>query len=123
MSFLAAWGEQIDISVTIARRAGAAIFGGAGLFLQKVSGVGHVLIHGSGDFDERELADGDRLLVSSGNLAAFSDSIDYNIQGVGGCAKMLFGGEGIFMIRLTGPGRVTLQSLKRGVMQRASSGG
>lgn len=122
-AFLAAWGEQIDISVTIARRAGAAFFGGAGLFLQRVSGVGHVLIHGSGDFDERELADGERLLVSSGNLAAFSDSVDYNIQGVGGCAKMLFGGEGIFMTRLTGPGRVMLQSLKRGAMQRVSSGG
>ena len=119
-SFLAAWGESIDITVTIARRAGAAFFGGAGLFLQKVSGVGKVLVHGSGDFDERQLADGERLLVSSGNLAAFSDSIDYNIQGVGGCGKILFGGEGIFMTRLTGPGRVLLQSLKRGVAVQTS---
>lgn len=121
-SFLAAWGDQIDITVTIARRAGAAFFGGAGLFLQKISGSGHVLIHGSGDFDDRELARGERLLVSSGNLAAFSDSIDYDIQGVGGCAKILFGGEGFFMTRLTGPGRVMLQSLKRGVIQQTSSG-
>jgi uncharacterized protein (TIGR00266 family) len=122
-SFLAAWGERVDITVTIARRAGAAFFGGAGLFLQKVSGVGRVLVHGSGDFDERLLEPGERLLVSSGNLAAFSDSIDYDIQGVGGCAKMIFGGEGIFMTRLTGPGRVMLQSLKRGMAVQASGQG
>ncbi|QDV36147.1 AIM24 family protein [Tautonia plasticadhaerens] len=123
-SFLAAWGERVDITVTIARRAGAAFFGGAGLFLQKVSGVGRVLVHGSGDFDERVLAPGERLLVSSGNLAAFSHSVDYDIQGVGGCSKMLFGGEGIFMTRLTGPGRVLLQSLKRGnAVQSSGRGG
>jgi uncharacterized protein (TIGR00266 family) len=113
-SFLAAWGEQVDIDVTIARRAGAALFGGAGLFLQRVSGRGQVLIHGSGDFHERQLAPGEQILVSTGNLAAFADSVDYDIQGVGGCGKMLFSGEGLFMTRLTGPGRVLLQTLKRG---------
>lgn len=117
-AFLAAWGEHIDISVTIARRAGAAFFGGAGLFLQRVSGTGTVLIHGSGDFHERRLSEGERMLVSTGNLAAFSDRIDYNIEGVGGCAKMLFGREGIFLTRLTGPGRVLLQSLKRSVLKQ-----
>ena len=112
-AFLAAWGEEINIDVTIARRAGAAFFGGAGLFLQKVSGRGLVLIHGSGDFYERTLGEGEQLLVSSGNLAAFAHQVDYNIQGVGGCRKILFGREGLFMTRLQGPGRVLLQSLKR----------
>lgn len=119
-AFLAAWG-QIDINVTIARRAGAALFGGAGLFLQKVSGRGTVLIHGSGDFYERNLEPGEQLLVSSGNLAAFSDRVDYNIQGVGGCRKILFGREGLFMTRLTGPGKVLLQSLKRSAMAQAAA--
>jgi uncharacterized protein (TIGR00266 family) len=112
-AFLAAWGPQIDITVTIARRAGAAFFGGAGLFLQRVSGVGTVLIHGSGDFREVRLAAGKSLTVSTGNLAAFSDSVDYDIRGVGGCRRILFGGEGFFMTHLTGPGRVLLQTLKR----------
>lgn len=112
-SFLAAWGEQVDISVTIARRAGAALFGGAGLFLQRISGQGTVLIHGSGDFSEHHLEAGEDLLVSTGNLAAFSDGIDYNIQSVGGCRNILFSGEGFFVTRLTGPGRVLLQTLKR----------
>lgn len=122
-SFLAAWGSDIDITVTIARRAGAAIFGGAGLFLQQISGTGKVLIHGSGDFHDRRLAAGEQVLVSTGNLAAFSSQVDYDIQGVGGCRKILFGGEGLFMTRLTGPGRVLLQTLKRNYAAAAASSG
>ncbi len=114
-AFLAAWGTNLDITATIARRAGAAVFGGAGLLLQKVSGVGKVLIHGSGDFLDHELAAGEEVLVSTGNLAAFSETVDYNIRGVGGIKKIVFGREGIFMTKLTGPGRVMLQSLKRGL--------
>ncbi len=113
-SFMAAFGPDIDISVVIARRAGAALFGGAGLFLQKISGQGVVLIHGAGDFVDRRLKDGESILVSTGNLAAFAEAVDYNIQGVAGCRRILFGGEGLFMTKLTGPGRVLLQTLKRG---------
>ncbi|HMN96820.1 MAG TPA: AIM24 family protein [Phycisphaerales bacterium] len=113
-SFLAAWGPAVTIDVTIARRVGAALFGGAGLFLQRISGQGIALIHGSGDFIRHELAPGERLIVSSGNLAAFSSTVDYRIRGVGGCMKMLFGREGIFMTELVGPGSVLLQTLKRG---------
>lgn len=122
-SFLAAWGEELDITATIARRAGAALFGGVGLFLQHLSGRGTVLIHGSGDFYERRLATGEQLLVSTGNLAAFAADVDYDIQGVGGCRKSLFGGEGFFMTRLTGPGRVLMQTLKRSQAGSKSSGG
>lgn len=111
-SFLAAWGD-IDITVTIARRAGAAVFGGAGLFLQRLSGNGTVLIHASGDVDERRLEDGERLTVSTGHLAAFSDALDYDIEYVGGVRKVLFSGEGLFMTRLSGPGLVLLQTLRR----------
>ncbi|HRJ42974.1 MAG: AIM24 family protein [Caldilineaceae bacterium] len=112
-SFLCAWGDDLDITVTIARRAGAALFGGAGLFLQTVSGKGTVLVHASGDFSEHRLVAGEQMLVSTGNLAAFSSEVDYDIQGVGGCRKILFSGEGLFMTRLSGPGRVLLQTLKR----------
>ena len=122
-AFLAAWGVDLDISVMVARRAGAALFGGVGLFLQRISGVGTVLIHGSGDFSDRKLAPGESLLVSTGNLVAFSDSVEYDIQGVGGCRKVLFGGEGFFMTQLTGPGRVLLQTLKRGHGSASASGG
>lgn len=112
-SFLAAWGD-IDITVSIARRAGAALFGGAGLFLQHVSGRGTVLVHASGDLDDRRLAAGESLFVSTGHLAALTHGTDYDVQFVGGLRKALFSGEGMFMTRLTGPGRVLLQTLKRG---------
>ena len=67
----------------------------------------------AGDLDDRRLADGESLTVSTGHLAAFADTIDYDIQYVGGVRKILFSGEGFFMTRLTGPGRVLLQTLKR----------
>ena len=118
-AFLAAVGD-VDISATVARRAGAALFGGAGLFLQKMSGEGLVFLHLAGDFIDRMLGADEILQVSTGNLAAFSDRADYRIRGVGGCRKALFSGEGLFMTELQGPGRVLIQSLKR---QRGGSSG
>ncbi len=112
-SFLAAWGPEIQIDVTVAKRAGAALFGGAGLFLQKIQGNGSVLVHGSGDFHRQQLREGESVLVSTGNLAAFAEDLDYDIKRVSGARRILFGGEGLFMTRLTGPGLVYLQSLKR----------
>jgi uncharacterized protein (AIM24 family) len=122
-AFLAAWGADVDIDVTVARRAGAALFGGVGLLLQKIRGAGDALVHVSGDLDERTLGPGETLTVSTGNLAAFSDSVDYDIVTVGSVGKAFLGGEGIFMTRLTGSsavgGRVLLQTLKRGIATTA----
>lgn len=112
-SFIGAVGD-IDIAVTIAKKAGAALFGGAGLVLQTIKGSGVVFVHGFGDFIEYDLKPGESLKVSSGNLAAFSKTADYDIQGVGGISKTLFGGEGLFMTKITGPGKVLLQSMKKG---------
>ncbi len=112
-AFLAAWGESIDISVAVARRVGASLFGGAGLVLQKVSGAGSVLVHGRGDFKRIDLKEGENIFVSTGNLAAFSSGVDYDIQSVGSVRKTLFGKEGFFMTRLAGPGTVLLQTLKK----------
>ncbi len=98
--------------MAIARRPGAALFGGAGLVLQRIEGSGTVLVHGRGDFRKAELKDGERLSVSTGNLAAFSDTVDYNIETVGSLRKAFFSKEGLFMTRLTGPGTVLLQTLK-----------
>lgn len=120
-SFVAALGD-VDIDVSIARKAGAAFFGGAGLFLQKLSGSGIAVVHGSGDFHHVELGAGEKLLVSTGNLAVFSSNMGYDIRGVGGCLKALFGGEGLFMTELTGPGWVVLQSLKRVPMAAKGTG-
>jgi uncharacterized protein (TIGR00266 family) len=120
-AFVAAFGPQIKIDVTIARRAGAALFGGAGLFLQKISGQGTVLVHGAGDFIERNLVQGESTVVSTGNLAAFADAVDYSIRATGGVRRVLFSGEGLFMTQLTGPGRILLQTLKRARSGHAAS--
>ena len=112
-SFIGAFGPQISIDVSVAKRPGAALFGGAGLFLQTVSGKGTTFIHGAGDFIEHQLEADQSILVSTGNLAGFSKQVDYNVQGVAGMRRIFFGGEGLFMTKLTGPGRVLLQSLKR----------
>lgn len=120
-SFVAAVGD-VDIDVTVARSAGAALFGGAGLFLQRISGRGIALVYGSGDFIERRLAPGEKLMVSTGNLALFSAEVGYGVRGVGGCRKMLFGGEGMFMTELTGPGWVMLQSLKKVLPSQRGAG-
>lgn len=111
-SFVAALG-QVDIDLTVASSAGAAFFGGAGLFLQKLSGSGVAVVHGAGDFIERHLAPGEKILVSTGNLAVFSADTKYSVRRTGGCLKSMFGGEGLFMTELTGPGWVMLQSLKK----------
>lgn len=110
-SFVAALGE-VDVDLSVAR-GGAALFGGAGLFLQRLSGAGTVLVHGLGDFVERRLGPGERLLVSTGHLALFSAEVGYGVRGTGGCRNALFGGEGLFSTELTGPGVVLLQTLRK----------
>ncbi|MBX3419137.1 MAG: AIM24 family protein [Pirellulaceae bacterium] len=79
------------------------------------------MISVGGDLEEVALPPGQSLRLSSGNLAAMLQSIDYNIEFVGGLKKSLFGGEGLFMTELTGPGKVLLQTLKRGVTVSTSS--
>lgn len=111
-AFLAAWGPSLDISVSVARRAGAALFGGAGLVLQRIAGSGTVLVHGRGDFRKVVLAAGEEVRISTGNLAAFSSTVDYDVESVGSIRKTLFSKEGFFMTRLRGPGAVFLQTLK-----------
>lgn len=109
-AFIGAIGD-IEINVTVAK-IGAAVFGGAGFILQKIKGDNIAFVHGLGDYVEYDLASGESLQVSTGNLAAFSESVDYSIKPVGGVMKSIFGKEGIFMANLTGPGKVLVQSMK-----------
>jgi uncharacterized protein (TIGR00266 family) len=109
-SFLCA-ANGIDINVAFTKRLGAGFFGGAGFILQELRGNGLAFIHAGGTLIEKRLGVGDVLRVDTGCLAAFSPSVDYDIQFVGGFRNALFGGEGLFLAQLTGPGLVYLQSL------------
>jgi len=109
-AFLAAT-EGIDISPGIARRLGAALFGGEGIILEKISGVGTVFIHAAGDFVEYDLKPGQVLKVDTGQLVGFESTVEYDIERIGGIRSMLFAGEGIFLATMRGPGKVIIQSM------------
>lgn len=109
-SFLcAAQGTEIEIAFT--KRLGAGIFGGEGFILQRLEGDGLAFVHAGGTIIEKDLGAGETLRVDTGCLVAFAPSVDYDVQFIGGFRNALFGGEGIFLVRLTGPGKVYLQSL------------
>lgn len=109
-SFLCA-ARGIEVELAFTKRIGAGIFGGEGFILQRLEGDGMAFIHAGGTLIEKNLASGEMLRVDTGCLAAFATSVDYDIQFIGGFKNALFGGEGIFLAKLTGPGKVYLQSL------------
>ncbi|MGA1864665.1 MAG: TIGR00266 family protein [bacterium] len=101
----------IEIEVAFTKRIGAGLFGGEGFILQRLEGEGLAFVHAGGTIIKKELQAGENIRVDTGCLVAFSPSVDYDIQFVGGFKNSLFGGEGLFLARLTGPGLVYLQSL------------
>lgn len=105
----AAQGTEIEIAFT--KRIGAGIFGGEGFILQRLEGDGFTFMHAGGTILEKDLAAGETLRVDTGCLVAFAPTVDYDIQFIGGFRNALFGGEGIFLAKLSGPGKVFLQSL------------
>ena len=109
-SFLAA-ANGVDITVSFTKKLGAGLFGGEGFILQKLVGNGYAFIHAGGTIVRRELAAGQSLRADTGCLVGFSESVSYDIKFVGGFRNALFGGEGLFLARLKGPGVVYLQSL------------
>ncbi len=109
-SFLCA-ARGTEIEVTFSKKLGAGLFGGEGFILQKLVGDGLTFVHAGGTVIEKTLQAGQTLKVDTGCLVAFAPSVDYDIEFVGGFTNALFGGEGIFLAKLTGPGKVYLQSL------------
>jgi uncharacterized protein (TIGR00266 family) len=109
-SFLCA-AQGIEIEIAFTKRIGAGLFGGEGFILQRLQGDGLAFVHAGGTIIEKNLAAGEVLRVDTGCLVAFAPSVNYDIQFVGGFKNVLFGGEGLFLAQLTGPGKVYLQSL------------
>lgn len=108
--FLAA-AEGIEIEVAFTKRLGAGLFGGEGFILQRLVGEGLAFVHAGGTVVRRDLKEGESLRVDTGCLVALGDTVDYDIQFVGGVRNALFGGEGLFLATVGGPGPVFLQSL------------
>ncbi len=103
--------QGVEIEVAFTRKLGAGLFGGEGFILQKLEGDGMAFVHAGGTVIEKRLGAGESLRVDSGSLVAFEPSVSYDIGFVGGFRNALFGGEGLFLAHMTGPGTVYLQSL------------
>jgi len=108
--FLFAQGT-VNLDIAFVRRLGAGLLGGEGFILEKLTGPGTVFVHAGGDHVDFNLGPGEVLQVQTGHLVAFEPSVNYDIQMVGSIRTAIFGGEGLFLTTLTGPGRVILQSM------------
>lgn len=101
----------IEVNVAFTKKIGAGFFGGEGFILQELKGNGLAFVHAGGTFVEHNLRAGEVLRVDTGCLTAFEESVSYDVKFIGGVKNTLFGGEGLFLTTLTGPGKVYLQSL------------
>ena len=110
--------SPVRLDIAFVRKLGAGFFGGEGFILEKLTGPGVVFVHAGGDFIEFNLAPSEPLQVESGHIVAFDESVGYDIQFVGGIQTAMFGGEGLFLATLTGPGKVVVQSLTLSKLRR-----
>jgi uncharacterized protein (TIGR00266 family) len=109
-SFLCA-AKGVAIGIEWQRKLGTGLFGGEGFIMQKIEGDGYAFCHAGGHIIERELKPGETLRIDTGCVVAYTSTIDFDIQFVGGIRNTLFGGEGVFFAVLRGPGKVWLQTL------------
>ena len=109
-SFLCA-ARGVSIGIFFQRKILTGLFGGEGFIMQKLDGDGLVFLHAGGTIVERTLATGETLHADSGCVVAFEPSVTFDVQQAGSVKTVLFGGEGLFLATLQGPGRVWLQSL------------
>jgi uncharacterized protein (TIGR00266 family) len=107
-----------QLNVALVKKLGAGFFGGEGFILEKLTGPGSVFIHAGGDFIDFTLKPGESIQVDTGSIVAFDEGVDYDIQMVGSIRSAIFGGEGLFLATLTGPGRVIIQSMTLEKMRR-----
>jgi uncharacterized protein (TIGR00266 family) len=107
---------NVRIEMEFTKSFTAGFFGGEGFVLQKLSGEGHVLVKGGGTIVRRTLNEGEVLRVTSGSLVAFESTVTYEVQMVQGIQNAMFGGEGLFMTTLIGPGTIWLQGIEHGRM-------
>ncbi len=104
----------VETEVAFQKKLGAGFLGGEGFVLQRLHGEGTAWIHAGGDFVSFELAEGQEIRVDTGCVVWFDESVSYDIEKAGGFKTMLFGGEGLFLAKLRGPGHVALQSMPFG---------
>ncbi len=103
--------ESVNLKVTLTKKFSTGLFGGEGFILQEMTGSGNVFLEIDGDQVIKELGAGETILVDTGNVVAFEKSVQYEIESVKGIKNIFFGGEGLFLTRLVGPGKIILQTM------------
>ena len=101
----------VELSAHLNKKIGAGLFGGEGFIMQKISGNGTAFVEVDGELVEYELAPGQQMIVDTGNVLGFDQSVAIDIQTVKGVKNVLLGGEGLFNTVLTGPGRIWIQTM------------
>ena len=109
-SFLAAQ-SSVELKTVFNKKIGSGFFGGEGFILQELRGKGMAFLEIDGDAIEMNLAPGEVIKVDTGNLVGFEDTVKYEVEMVKGLGNVFFGGEGLFLTKLTGPGQVVLQTM------------
>ena len=102
---------SVNLEMHFRKRLGTGLFGGEGFILQKLTGPGLAFLEVAGEVREYELAAGETIKVDPGHLALYEPSVSYDLATVKGVSNILFGGEGLFLATLTGPGKIWLQSM------------
>lgn len=102
--------SNVETNVMLTKKLSAGAFGGEGFILQKAQGNGKVFLEVDGDAIQKDLAPGEVIKVDTGNVVAFQPNMNYEIETIKGLGNIFLGGEGLFLTKLTGPGRVILQS-------------
>jgi uncharacterized protein (TIGR00266 family) len=101
----------VSLGIALQQKLSVGFFGGEGFIMQKLEGDGLAFVHAGGTVVKRDLAPGQTLLVDTGCVVAYTPNVSFEIQYVGKIKTALFGGEGLFFAKLTGPGTIWLQSL------------
>ena len=103
--------KGVSVGIEFSKKLGRGLFGGEGFIMQKLEGNGMAFVHAGGTMAERTLVVGETLRVDTGCIVGFEQTVDYDIEFVGGIKNSIFGGEGLFFAKLEGTGKVFIQSL------------
>lgn len=103
--------KGVRVGIEFSKKLGRGLFGGEGFIMQKLEGDGLAFVHAGGTLGRKELVAGEEIKVDTGCVVGFTQTVDYDIEFVGGIKNTIFGGEGLFFARLRGPGTVYVQSL------------
>lgn len=103
--------KSVDVSTHYHKKIGSGLFGGMGFFLQKFTGPGFVFLEIDGGLEEVQLEAGEVKMIDGPHMAIMTEGVKFDIERIKGAKNMLLGGEGLFLTRVEGPGKVWLQTM------------